>query len=119
LTEEDIKYITKDWLADLLIPMNPAEMSDIDSPKTVPDTLGPGKMKKPEEVHEVNSASVRITSITPDEGGYFEGIEETEIEQQKGEVPPPRDEEDSSKKRKISPLKYSSQKKPRTPVTNM
>jgi len=38
---------------------------------------------------------------------------------QKFEVPPPRDKQDSSKKRKVSPLKYSSQKKPGTPVTNM
>jgi hypothetical protein len=119
LTEEDIEEITKDWSADLLIPANPTELSDIDSPETVPDTPGPSKMKKPEEVHEVDSASVRTASITPDEGGDGEEIEGAEIEQQKGEVPPPRDEEDSSKKRKVSPLKSSSRKKPRTPVTKM
>jgi hypothetical protein len=119
LTEEDIEEITKDWSADLLIPVNPTELSDIDSPETVLDTPGPRKMKKPEEVHEVDSASVRTASITPDEGGDGEEIEGAEIEQQKGEVPPPRDEEDSSKKRKVSPLKSSSRKKPRTPVTKM
>jgi hypothetical protein len=110
LTEEDIEEITKDWSTDLLIPANPAELSDIDSPETVPDTPGPSKMKKPEEVHEVDSASVRTASITPDEGGDGEEIEGAEIEQQKGEVPPPRDEEDSSKKRKVSPLKSSSER---------
>jgi hypothetical protein len=119
LTEEDIEEITKDWSADLLIPANPMELSDIDSPETVSDTPGPSKTKKPEEVHDVDSASVRTASITPDEGGDGEEIEGTEIEQQKGEVPPPRDEEDSSKKRKVSPLKSSSRKKPRTPVTKM
>jgi hypothetical protein len=73
--------------------------------------------KKTKQVQDVDSLSVRTTSITPDEEGDDEqGIE---IEQQKFEVPPPRFEEDSSKKRKVSPLKSSSRKKPRTPVTNM
>jgi hypothetical protein len=52
-----------------------------------------------------------MSSITPDEEG--------DTKTQKVEVPPPRDEEDSSKKRKLSPLKSSSIKKPRTPVTKM
>jgi hypothetical protein len=108
LTEEDIEDIAKDWSTYLLIPANPVELSDIDIPETVPDTSGPSKTKKPEEVHEVDNASVRTASITPDEGGDGEEIEGAEIEQQKGEVPLPRDEEDSSKKRKVSPLKSSS-----------
>jgi hypothetical protein len=33
LTEEDLEEITKEWSADLLIPANPAEISDIDSPE--------------------------------------------------------------------------------------
>jgi hypothetical protein len=118
LTKEDIEQITKDWSADLLIPANPAELFDIDSPETVPDTPGPSKTKKPEEVHEVDIASVRTASITPD-GGDGKEIEGTKIEQQKGKVPPPRDEEDSLKKRKVSPLKSSSRKKPQTLVTKM
>jgi hypothetical protein len=32
LTEEDIEDITKEWSADLLIPANPADLSDIESP---------------------------------------------------------------------------------------
>jgi hypothetical protein len=87
LAKEDIEKISKDWLANLLIPANPAKLSDIDSPETVPDTPGPSKMKKPEEVHEVDNASVKTTSITLDEGGDGEEIEGAEIEQQKGEVP--------------------------------
>jgi hypothetical protein len=77
LTEEDIKEITKDWSVDLLIPTNPMEFSDVDSPKAAQDTPGPSKMKKPEEVHDVDSASVRTASITPDEGDDGEEIEGT------------------------------------------
>jgi hypothetical protein len=33
IMKEDLEEITKDWLMDLLIPANPAEISDIDSPK--------------------------------------------------------------------------------------
>jgi hypothetical protein len=123
LTEEDLEEITKEWSVDLLVSADPTEMSDIDSPRTAQDTPGPSKTKKAkttkktEEVQDVDSLSVRMTSITPDEEGDDE--EGTETEQQKVEVPPPRDEEDSSKKRKVSPLKSSSRKKPRTPVTKM
>jgi hypothetical protein len=108
LTEEDLEEITKDWSADLLIPANPTELSDVDSPETVLDTPGPSKMKKPEEFHKVDSTSIRTASITPDEAGDGEEVEGAEIEQKEGEVPPPRNEEDSSKKRKVSPLKVSS-----------
>jgi hypothetical protein len=34
LTEEELEEITKDWLADLLIPANPVEMYDPDIPET-------------------------------------------------------------------------------------
>jgi hypothetical protein len=119
LTEEDLEEITKEWSVDLLIPANPVELSDVDSPEAAQDTPRPSKTKKPEEVHDVDNTSVRTASISPDEGGDGEEIEGAEIEQQKGEVPPPRDEEDSSKKQKVSPPKSSSRKKPRTPVTKM
>jgi hypothetical protein len=32
LTEEELEEITKEWLMDLLIPADPAEISDIDNP---------------------------------------------------------------------------------------
>jgi hypothetical protein len=98
-------------------------MSDIDNPRTMQDTPRPNKTKKEkttkktEEVQDVDNLYVRMASITPDEEGVDE--EGTKTEQQKFEVPPPRDEEDSSKKRKVSPLKDCSRKKPRTPVTKM
>ena len=108
---------------DLLVLANPAEISDIDRPEVVQDTPGPSRtkntkeMKKLEEVQNIYSGPIRTNSITPDEEGDDE--EGEEFEQQQVKVPPPRDEADSSKKRKVSPLKSSSRKKPRTPVTKM
>jgi hypothetical protein len=34
LTEEDLEEITKEWSADILVSVDPVEMSDIDSPRT-------------------------------------------------------------------------------------
>jgi hypothetical protein len=106
MIEEDLEEITNEWSADLLVPADPAEMFDVDSPKIVPDTTGSSKIKKTEEVQDLESASVKITSISVEQGG-----EGTEVEQKKGEVTPPRDEKDPSKKRKVSPSKPSSRKK--------
>jgi hypothetical protein len=108
LTEEDLEEITKDWSVDLLIPADPAEISDIDSPETVQDTPGPSRTKKTEEVQDLDSASAKTASISPEQGGDGGEIDGAEVEQKKGEVTPPRDEEDPSKKRKVSPLKPSS-----------
>jgi hypothetical protein len=33
LIEEDLEEITKEWSMDLLIPANPTELSDVDSPE--------------------------------------------------------------------------------------
>jgi hypothetical protein len=54
---------------------------------------------------------VKTASISAEQGGDGGEIDGTEVEQKKGEVTPPRDEEDPSKKRKVSPLKPSSRKK--------
>jgi hypothetical protein len=54
---------------------------------------------------------VNTPSISVDKGGYGGDIDGTEVEQNKGEVTPPRDKEDPSKKNKVSPLKPSSRKK--------
>jgi hypothetical protein len=54
MMEEDLEEITKDWSADLLIPADPVEMSDIDSPETTHDTPGPSKTKKTEEAQDVS-----------------------------------------------------------------
>jgi hypothetical protein len=117
LTEEDLEEITKEWSADLLIAADPADMSDVDSPEA--DTPGPSKTKKDGEIQDVHSTSTKTTSISPVQGGDGEELEGTEVEKNKGEVTLPREEEDPSKKRKVSPLKPSSRKKPRTPITKM
>jgi hypothetical protein len=53
LTEEDLEEITKDWSVNLLVPADPAEISDIDSPETTQDTPRPSGAKKIEEVQEI------------------------------------------------------------------
>jgi hypothetical protein len=98
-----LEEITKDWSANLLIPADPTEISDIEILKTVQDTPRPNKTKKTEEVQDLRSASVNTASISPEQGGDGEEIDGTKDEHKKGEVTPPRDEEDPSKKRKVSP----------------
>ena len=89
-------------------------VDNIDSPKAAQDTPGPSKTKKTtktkkdEEIQDIDNISVRTTSITPEQEGNDEEVKQR-----------PKDEEDSSKKRKVSPLKPSSRKKSRTPVTKM
>jgi hypothetical protein len=68
-------------------------------------------MKKPEEVQDIDNTSVRTVSISPEQGGYGREINGTEVDQNKGEVTPQNDEEDPSKKRKVTPPKPSSRKK--------
>jgi hypothetical protein len=111
LTEEDLEEITKEWSVDLLIPTDLTKISYIDSPKEVHDTPRPSKTKKTEEVHDLDSASVKTASRSTEQGGYEREIDGIEVEQKKGKVTPPRDEEDPSKKRKVSPPKPSSRKK--------
>jgi hypothetical protein len=117
--EEDLEEITKDWLVNLLIPADPTEMSDPDSPETVHDTPGPNKMKKTKEVQDLSSASGKTASVSPDRGGEEEEINGTGDKQKQGKVTPPRDETDPLKKRKVSPPKPSSWKKSRATVTKM
>jgi hypothetical protein len=112
-----LEEITKDWLVDLLIPVDPTEMSDLDSLEVVHDTLGPSKTKKTEEVHDLDNASVKTDSISTEQGGDDRETDGAEVEPMKGEVTPPRDEEDPSKKRKVSPLKFFSRKKSKATKT--
>jgi hypothetical protein len=71
LTEEDLEEITKDWPAELLIPADPAELSDpelIDSPEATReehDTPGTSRRKKTEEVQQLSSASEETASESP------------------------------------------------------
>ena len=68
--------ITKDWSADLLIPANRAGVYDIDNPKTVQDTSRPSRTKKTEEVHKIDSTSMKIASISSGQGGDGEDLNE-------------------------------------------
>jgi hypothetical protein len=77
----------------------------------VHDTPGPSKTKKYEEVQDVNSTSVKTTLISPVQGGDGGEPGNTEVVQNKGKVTSPREEEDPSKKMKVTPPKPSSGKK--------
>jgi hypothetical protein len=80
LTEEDLEEITKEWLADLLIPADPMELSDIDSPEVVHNTPGPSKTKKNEDTQDVRSTSMNIASISAKQGGYGGEIDGAKVE---------------------------------------
>jgi hypothetical protein len=108
MTEEDLEEITKEWFVDLLIPVDSLEIFDIDNPEVVKDTPEPRKTKKTDEVQDLSSASVKNSSMSPNKGGDGEEIDGTEAEQRKVEVTLPTNEEDPSKKRKVSPPKPSS-----------
>jgi hypothetical protein len=111
LTEEDLEKITKECSTDLLVAANLAEMSYVESPKAMLDTPGPRKTKKDDEVQDVDSTSMKTTSISPAQGGDGEELGGTKAEQNKGEVTPPREEEDPTNKRKNTPPKTSSRNK--------
>jgi hypothetical protein len=102
LMEEDLEEITKDRLVDLLIPADPADISNINSPETMQDTPRPRRTKKTEEVQELVNASVKTASISLEQGGDGEYLDEKDIEQNQG------DEVDPLTKRKGFPMKPSS-----------
>jgi hypothetical protein len=83
------------------------------------DTLGPSRMKKTEEVHDLDRTSTNTVSISLEKGGDDEEIDGAEFENKKGEVTSPRDEDDPSNKRKVSPPKPSFQKKLKASMTKM
>jgi hypothetical protein len=95
----------------LLVPANPAEMSDVDNKETTTNIPGPSKTKKTEEFHDLSSAYMKKASISTKQGGYGREIDGAKFEPKKGEVTSPRDEDEPSKKRKVSPMKPSSSKK--------
>jgi hypothetical protein len=122
LTTEDLEEIIKDWPAELLIPADPAELSDPDligNPVVTReeyDAPSSSRKKKKQDVQEVHNTSEETASESPSGGGDDEvNKEEKEQEEDKqGEVTPPQnlpDDTDPSKKRKVSPMKPSSWKK--------
>jgi hypothetical protein len=82
-------------LADLLVPADPADISDVDSLEIVQDLLGPSMRQKISEVKDLSSALVKTASITSEKEGDGEELEE--VKQKR------RDEVDILKKRKGSP----------------
>jgi hypothetical protein len=84
LMEDDLEEITKEWSLNLLVPEELAEMSDVDSPETATNIPGPRKIKKTEEVHDLDSASVKTTSISTKQGGDGREIDGVEVEPNKG-----------------------------------
>jgi hypothetical protein len=69
LTEEDLEEITKEWSVDLLIPANPAEISDLDSPEDTHKEQNPprtSRQKKTKEVQNLSSTSGKTPSVSPD-----------------------------------------------------
>jgi hypothetical protein len=117
LTEDDLEEITKEWSIDLLVAADPTDMSDKESPKSMPDTLGPSKTKKDDKFEDVPSMYIKTTLISPAQGGDGNELGGTEVEQNRGEVTPPREEEDPSMKIKITPPNPSSRKKARATRT--
>jgi hypothetical protein len=65
---------------DLLIPVDPAEIFDLDSPEIAQDTLGLSNTKKTEEVHDLDNASINIASISPEKGGDDAYLNDTKVE---------------------------------------
>jgi hypothetical protein len=117
LTEEDLEEINKEWSTNLLIPVDPTKVSNIDNPKAAQNTPGPNKTtktkqtKKDEEIQYVDSRSVRTASITPEQGGNGEDLEEFKQR--------PGDKVEIIKKRKGLPPEPSSWKKSKAPMTKM
>jgi hypothetical protein len=119
LTEDDLEEITKEWSTDLLVAADPVEMSDVDSPEAMTDTPGTHKTKKEVEVQYIHNTSTKTSLLSPAKGGDDEELGGTKVEQRKGEVTPPRDEADPSKKRKITPPRPSSRNKTKAARTTL
>jgi hypothetical protein len=111
LTEDDLEEITKEWSTNLLVPVDLADMYNEESPEAISDTPGPSKTNKDDEFEYIPTMSTKTTSISPAQGGDGDEPGDTKVEKNRGEVNPPREEEDPSMKRKITPPKPSSQKK--------
>jgi hypothetical protein len=82
IIEEDLEEITKEWSVYLLIPADPTEISNIDSPKTMQDTPEPSRTKKTEEVQDLDNTSMKTASISLEKGGDGKELNDKEVEQQ-------------------------------------
>jgi hypothetical protein len=119
LTEDDLEEITKEWSVDLLLTLDLVDMSDEEIPEAMSDTPGPSRTKKDDKVEDVPRNSAKTTSISPTQRGDGDELGGTEVEQNIGEVTPPREEEDLSMKKKMTPPNPSSQKKAKATRTTL
>jgi hypothetical protein len=108
LTEDDLEEITKEWSVSLLVAVDPTDMFNEEIPEAMLDTPGPSRTKKDDKVEDVPSTSMKTTSISPAQGGDGDNLGGIEVGQNTGKVTPPREEEDPSMKRKMTPPKPSS-----------
>jgi hypothetical protein len=83
-------------------------MSDEESPEAMLDTPGPSRTKNDDEVKDIPCTSAKTTSISPAHGGNGDELGDTEVEKNRGEVTPPREEEDPSMKKNMTPANPSS-----------
>jgi hypothetical protein len=101
LTEEYLEEITKECSLDLLILANPTKLYNVDSPEAMQDTPRPSK-NKPGEFQDVDNTSVKTMSMSPEKGGVGEEI---------GKETSHNDEEEPSKKIKVSPRSLHPERK--------
>jgi hypothetical protein len=83
------------------------------------NTPGLSRTKKDDGVKDVPITFAKTTSISPTQGGDGDELGGTKVEQNRGEATPPREEEDPSMKRNITPPKPSSQKKDKATQTTL
>jgi hypothetical protein len=69
MKKDELEEITKEWSTNLLVAEGPIDMSDEEIPEAMPDTPGPSRTKKDDEVEYVPSTSAKISSISPMQGG--------------------------------------------------
>jgi hypothetical protein len=74
MTKYDLEEITKEWSTDLLVAVDPADMSDVDILEAMPDTPGPRKTKKDVEVKYIHNTSTKTASLSPIKGGDDEEL---------------------------------------------
>jgi hypothetical protein len=76
--------------------MSDPEMDGLETTHKEQDTPGTSRRKKTKEVQDLSSALGKTASISPERGedDYVEEMKDREVEQNKGEVTSPRDEEE-------------------------
>jgi hypothetical protein len=74
-----LEEITKDWSKTSLFHQTLQRYLTSTVPETMQDTPKPSRTKKTEEVQDLDSASMKIASISPEQGGNDEEINDKNI----------------------------------------